>query len=559
MGTNFRYSGLSSEESESRFRAIFLSHLESEGYSRADAFRLIFKTPATHQHPPGEEQGLDLISSFREHYRNQLPHSWYFEGLHRDTAPVAKAVARQAKPVTFIVIPGIFGEFIDQLPFQAVLDDQESPYTLKWASSLEEAKDQTFSLLDMEDEPRSLAQLVKTGSLMEGDHTLCHVLVLKAESGSLETLGTLESNAAVYRRRLERLFEVIDADTDIYLIGYSRGLAVALELVSSLHEENKAGTLSPANRSWFENLKGVVGLGGVFYGAQFAQDVLEGQAGETSDMVTRLCHTVESLQTVPEGSGLKEKREIAKSNLKAWTALMKKMSDAEDNDVARGKSFLECDLQEAYSTELKSRLRSHKVSSPNATGILGMATGFLKKTFHLTGTVAGYNRNILALKHLVQEMITGLHSLTPETRDAWWRTHELPENLALFSITGIMPDMGLHGFQSPLLDFVGFGPKSTDFNAVLRSNYYDTSVSENTQINDSQMSHFGSRYWEQIYPQHRYAHFYLGILGTHHWGMGFPYAVKDHHTNSFPRATLLRSIAVFISSLDQEDGHPDGS
>lgn len=74
-------------------------------------------------------------------------------------------------------------------------------------------------------------------------------------------------------------------------------------------------------------------------------------------------------------------------------------------------------------------------------------------------------------------------------------------------------------------------------------------------INDSQVSHFGSRYWEQMYPEHRYGHYYLGNLGTHHWGMAFPFAVKDSSNpkNVFPRDLMLKSVAAFISSRDSSE------
>ena len=109
-------------------------------------------------------------------------------------------------------------------------------------------------------------------------------------------------------------------------------------------------------------------------------------------------------------------------------------------------------------------------------------------------------------------MVTALRTLTPASRDEWWRSHELPDDIVLLSITGTMPDAYLHGFSSPLLEFGGFGPKTADYNTILRPSYYGTMASENTQINDSQVSHFSSRYWQQMYPEHRYAHYYLGVL-----------------------------------------------
>jgi hypothetical protein len=169
--------------------------------------------------------------------------------------------------------------------------------------------------------------------------------------------------------------------------------------------------------------------------------------------------------------------------------------------------------------------------------------------------VARYNENILAFKQLVEALVLGVHTLTPASRDEWWRTHELPKDLVLFSITGTMPDAYLHDFVSPLWRFEGFGTKTPDYNVTLRAGYYDALASENTMINDSQVSHFSARYWEQMYPEHRYTHYYLGTLGTHHWGFAFPFAIKGDTkigSNAFPRATMLKSIASFISSLNRD-------
>jgi hypothetical protein len=80
-------------------------------------------------------------------------------------------------------------------------------------------------------------------------------------------------------------------------------------------------------------------------------------------------------------------------------------------------------------------------------------------------------------------------------------------------------------------------------------------IGVHTLINDSQVSHFSSRYWEEMYPEHRYTHYYLGVLGTHHWGIAFPFTIKDDAKiggNAFPRATLLKSVASFIASLDRQ-------
>jgi hypothetical protein len=58
-----------------------------------------------------------------------------------------------------------------------------------------------------------------------------------------------------------------------------------------------------------------------------------------------------------------------------------------------------------------------------------------------------------------------------------------------------------------------------------------------------------------MYPEHQYTHYYLGSLGTHHWGMAFPFTIKDDTkigTNAFPRTVLLQSVASFISTLGSQ-------
>lgn len=549
LKTNRRYTGLSSADSEARFRRIFISHLKSDGYSEEDASRLIFKTPAPFHLPPSDADGLALLDAFRDHYRNQLPYSWYFEGLHRGTDSDASARKAPSRPVTFVVIPGIFGEFIDQLPFQSVLGVNRSLFAKKWVSALKQVQDQRYSLLNLGSVARPLDQLVKIGSIDQGDRTFCNVIVLRAGGGTLETLGSLESNVEVYRRRLEKVFNVIDEDADIYLVGYSRGLAVALALISALHADNKAGRLSSASRAWYGRLRGVVGLGGVFYGAKVAQDVLSGEAGATSRIVALLRDTVDRLQIVPDDATGREKGRIIGHNVASWSQFLMRVSAAEGAEVADGKSFLGHDLPKAYAGERRFRLGRLQRSSPNAAGIFSLVNGFFRKTFEFATLVSRYNDHVLGLKQLVGAVITGVETLTPRARDAWWRTHELPKDLLLFSVTGTMPDAYLNGFFSPLNSFAGFGAQSSDYDVLLRSSYYEVTASENTQINDSQVSHFASRYWEQMYSNHRYTHYYLGVLGTHHWGMAFPFMVKDEHRNRFPRPILLKSIAAFINEI----------
>src|SRR5258705_10086782 len=116
-----RHTGMSSAESEDRFRQIFFAHLQSDGYTEADAYELLFKTPDPFHHVPSADHGLELLDAFRKSYQRQLAHSWFFEGLNQRPSSDARFLGPSDRPPTLVVFAGIFGEFIKQVPFQATV------------------------------------------------------------------------------------------------------------------------------------------------------------------------------------------------------------------------------------------------------------------------------------------------------------------------------------------------------------------------------------------------------------------------------------------------------
>src|SRR5262249_44800328 len=127
-----RLAGMSSAESEDRFRRIFLAHLEADGYSAAEAYQLIFKTPPPFHHAPTHDTGTRLFEAFQESYQRQLPYGWFFEGLNHRPAADPRWLQPPERPVTLVVIPGIFGEFIEQIPFQSIVDNETSIFRQRW-------------------------------------------------------------------------------------------------------------------------------------------------------------------------------------------------------------------------------------------------------------------------------------------------------------------------------------------------------------------------------------------------------------------------------------------
>ena len=160
MDAGFR-TKMSSIESEERFRQIFFAHLESEGYSEDDSNRLIFKTPDPFHHVPSIARGLELMADFKESYQRQLPHAWFFEGLDRKSEYDKRFLQAPQRPVTFVVIPGIFAEFIEQVPFQSVVDRRSSHFSRQWREALEMVPDSVYKLLELEEVPCRLTDVVE--------------------------------------------------------------------------------------------------------------------------------------------------------------------------------------------------------------------------------------------------------------------------------------------------------------------------------------------------------------------------------------------------------------
>jgi hypothetical protein len=153
--------------------------------------------------------------------------------------------------------------------------------------------------------------------------------------------------------------------------------------------------------------------------------------------------------------------------------------------------------------------------------------------------------------------IEGLETLTVKSRMKWWQEKELPQNIRILAVTGTMPDRFKQGLVSPLFDNPFYGKGTVDFNGTLRNAFYGSAGIEGTELNDSQVTNFNSRYWPSLFPNHKNKSYYLGSMGTHHWGFAFPKAIDNANgeVNTYPRSALMAAIGSFIYELDAAE-HP---
>jgi len=109
---------------------------------------------------------------------------------------------------------------------------------------------------------------------------------------------------------------------------------------------------------------------------------------------------------------------------------------------------------------------------------------------------------------------------------------------------------------------IAYDPRSVDFRS-LRQNYYDlVSASHGNTLQDSQVPVQRGRFWPELHTgttafgtaSPTIETYFMGTLGIHHWGLGFPRAFTSNdglEANPFPRTVLVKTIATFVDQVDK--------
>lgn len=241
-----------------------------------------------------------------------------------DQEYVAAKERLKKKDTLVVVIPGIFGEFIDQVAFGEVFgqglaklaasknntdansanqstfaesfhqfleDNKENPEVLKLIA------DKRFLVKNLQNYDSnnkqsvfseiSVDEWIRVSSVEDSDGaTLYKVAVLGLEPMSLESLGKQEELALIYGRRLIKFMELYKMQagrypTDIIVAGYSRGTPVAQEMLAIMNkgprpqgDQYLKSKMSMMKRAepWIKNVKAAVSLGGVVLGSSLGDE-----------------------------------------------------------------------------------------------------------------------------------------------------------------------------------------------------------------------------------------------------------------------------------------------
>jgi hypothetical protein len=437
--------------------------------------------------------------------------------------------------------------------------------------------------------------LIRVASLDDKNgKPLATVSYLRAGIGSLEDFGELADDNEVYLRRLDAYFKAIGgAPKNLYIMGYSRGTATGLDLVV---RARAAADKHP----WADNIKGFIAHAGVIYGSQLADasfkagspgkaqlDLLREFVGE-NDAQGQL--TSCDGKTQAERASATASSDLMKKNLAAYGTLAtsfgeviaKSLVPSTFKELDEKFDFEKAKLAEkglfgylARPTPVAAKFgafaaRVLGVPIPAAIGATmdipnGLPANIHEGVVDISQMIKGtsdaiYCKNIEAFKETARAIVNGARTLTTDSRDKWWKANTVPAGVKYYAITGTMYDSGNKEMST---NKQAYDPKSVDFQS-LRGNFYDLLAASGTQLQDSQVPVQRGRFWPALLDprtgfnpnQTHVETYFLGTVGVHHWGLGFPRAFSTDDVlgaNPFPRTTLLKSIATFVAQVQAAD------
>ncbi len=552
------------------FRDDFATYLQKDGkYEPADVRQLVYMPTAEAMAPNVHVDPAHPLAAHDAAYANIKPSDFYNEGLGRRLATKIGPTLQDGSnalenelvrnPVHIVIVPGIFGEFIPVSPFEEVFR-VGGVASVDWEKKLKAAeadpskadlvKDKVYSTSAVSVIDKSMRELMRVGSIDDAQgRALVTITYLKPPLGSLETFGTLDENADYYLPRLEKYFKLIGVPKHLYVMGYSRGTATALNLVTRAQA---------AHASWIPQLKGVVTLAGVVYGSQLADAAFDPK-GPQRPLLDNLNDFIENtLESCPEGD-TSASIALRARNYAHWVffltreALLARHMGNENAALKReGIETANADINSLYNF-----MRRILFGDPQK-WLAGDVDGLID----LSAPISQHCENVARGKTAVRQLLKGVTTLTTQSRIDWFKSHTLPSNIRYFSITGTMGDATPDGAQpNPLvLNPVANDIHSLDFRS-LRGNYYDLLNASGNQLQDSQVAVQRGLIWNDVNhainpAQQPLKTYNMGTVGIHHWGLSFPRAYSSNdglEANPFPRTLLLEAIGTFIAQVESRN------
>lgn len=515
------------------FRNIFYSYYTQEHGQSDESKEAFSKTVYLGSVKPNssETRGVASIEPYDAVHKGLVASDLHALGKQAPPQTVDNVdEALRRTPIHIVLVPGILGEFIDVRPFEEVLADSgKSKASQDFASRLQQAAesdrvDSVYSLEKLDHETKPLSDVVNVASIDDDDgRALATVAYLRPTMGSMESLGSLDSNVDVYLPRLDKYMRVMGNPRNVVFLGYSRGAPVALHIVTRANE-------NPEAHPWVRNVVGVSSLSGVLYGTQLADAEVQPNVDGQVKTALRIADKLESC---------KPGTRVFWNNTKDWFSLFNEIRSAGSTPTDPGLTYEEID---------PGRLDAWRTSQ-----ILWRLVG--GKVLNLKNFFTDYCRNVDRFKTLVHAVADGTESLATDARMEWWRTHTIPSGVKLFALTSTMGDpTAKPGQISPLArNEAADDIRALDFKNE-RTSYYNLLGMTQTPLNDADVTLPRGRFWPELNTalnprNENVPAYFMGTISATHWGVALADVIPTVGAgqNPFPRRILLKSMARFVA------------
>lgn len=515
------------------FRSL-LSATLTEADPAADVNRVLYgshETLGSEPHDPALSAS-DNLNRIADSWKGMAPSALFTLGSGVVTrAPdmdLLNSSLRQ-RPVLLVLVPGFLSEFAGAPIFADVLN-QQSAFAGVWRSKLnahsdrDDTRDVYYSLKHNGYFNDSLNAVINAGSIDQAGAPLVRMISFTFPAmQTLESIGRIEDTARIYARRLQKAVNILGADAaDIVLVGHSRGAAVALAMAAL----GKKG-----NHEWTGRLRGVFSLAGLMTGSRGADNqLIQG----TSERATYLASN-ELRNSLKIGSNLNPF--VLLANLRAF----KRYKSATDRN-------------NAHTT---SRLNALFGNSPmHDSKYSGVDSLMDQLGEHLNQRDGGGKAH--KLKIFIGEINKGMQDMQTASRLTWWQNNNLPvAGVKYYSLAATFTDQRRSAEELDLTrNIPGMAQGSLDFGTALKG-YRSFLISPLTRtvsyetaqtLNDGVLASWSSVMWPKLIsslnPQNTITTEHLGILGTPHASVAHPVANEGSSVNRFPRAALLKAIAI---------------
>ena len=489
----------------------------------------------------------DSFNRYRDQIKNILPMELFKAGVcDTITQPLdfdyllPTLSMDSGDPVTFIILPGFMQELMGDffIEWQA-----GSSYKFEYEQALQRSgsslkNDQRYSLAAQAVVDASLDEVVRIFSLDDKmGNPLVQIIYMKPLFGSMESFDAMSEVVPIYKRRLDKVFEILPMPKKLFLAGHSMGAMRVAALLSDIEKQIE-------QPEWYVNLAGVISLNGAIWGSALADaHKIEGT------IIHSLVTAGEKILQMPMGSSETKKRaevvyqavvplldlfEMSAKRLKHAPKIKVDSATLVSIYALISKVLFEVGLDETKILQIVMAAVSPRVS-----------------TSPITTRVA------IRMKDFIEKTLQAMAELTEVRRFTWFRDHTIPNHMPYYSLAASLPSPRgadkSNNAKNQLLSLGYYNPFSIDYLAM-RLLSFDAFMIDSVQIIDGlvgvHQSQWHSGVMMQLNPRQKpLDEHFMGILATNHVNLLVSRILggDDVPDHPYPRDVIFKAMRYYLN------------